>query len=231
MSQQLPLALGMQQAPSLDDFVVGRNQAVIDALGRALDGRGESMLYLFGPVGCGRTHLLLGQCAAAERRGLRCAYLPLGERVGLSPAMLEDLEALDLVAIDDVQQIAADIPWEQGLFALFNRCRDLGTQMLFSADRGPATLPLQLADLRSRLAWGLTLSVHPLDDAGRLELLQSLAVRRALQLPDEVARYLLDRSARHPKDLEDVVDRLDRASLAEGRRLTIPFVREVLRLG
>jgi len=230
MSQQLPLALGLRHAPGLDDFIVGRNRVVMDALRRALDD-GEQILYLFGPPGSGRSHLLLGQCAAAEQRALRCAYLPMAQRAELAPEMLEGLEMLDLVAVDDVEQVAADAVWEEALFGLFNRCRDRGTHMLFSADRGPAALPLQLPDLRSRLAWGLTLSLQPLDDSGRLELLQSLAARRALKMPEDVARYLLERSARHPSDLLRIVDRLDRASLAERRRLTIPFVRDTLQLG
>jgi DnaA family protein len=216
--------------PGLDDFIIGRNQVAIDALRHALDATGETLLYLFGPAGCGRSHLLLGQCAAAEQRGLRCAYLPLAERAALAPQMLEGLETLDLVAVDDIQTIAGDPDWEEALFALFNRCRDHATRMVFSADRGPAALPLRLPDLRSRLAWGLSLSLQPLDDAGRLQLLQSLAARRALKLPDDVARYLLDRMPRHPKDLVDTVTRLDQASLAEKRRLTIPFVRDSLEL-
>lgn len=230
MSRQLPLALGLQHMPGLDDFIIGRNQVAIDALRHALDATGETLLYLFGPAGCGRSHLLLGQCAAAEQRGLRCAYLPLAERAALAPQMLEGLETLDLVAVDDIQTIAGDPDWEEALFALFNRCRDHATRMVFSADRGPAALPLRLPDLRSRLAWGLSLSLQPLDDAGRLQLLQSLAARRALKLPDDVARYLLDRMPRHPKDLVDTVTRLDQASLAEKRRLTIPFVRDSLEL-
>lgn len=230
MSRQLPLALGLQHMPGLDDFIVGRNQVAIDALHHALDTTGETLLYLFGPAGCGRSHLLLGQCAAAERRGLRCAFLPLAERAALAPQMLEGLETLDLVAVDDIHTIAGDPDWEEALFALFNRCRDQATRMLFSADRGPAALPLQLPDLRSRLAWGLSLSLQPLDDAGRLQLLQSLAARRALKLPDDVARYLLERTPRHPRDLVDTVARLDQASLAEKRRLTIPFVRDSLDL-
>jgi DnaA family protein len=231
MTKQLPLALGLQHAPGLDDFIVGRNRVVIEALRHSLEPGGEPILYLFGPTGCGRTHLLLGQCTEAEGHGLRCAYLSLKEYAALAPAMLEGLENLDLVAVDDIQAIAADRVWEEALFALFNRCRDLGTRMLFSADCGPGALPLQLPDLRSRLAWGLTLSLHALDDAGRLDLLQSLARRRALKLPDDVARYLLDRTPRHPGDLVDTIARLDKASLAEKRRLTIPFVRDSLQLG
>ena len=231
MTKQLPLALGLQHAPGLDDFIIGRNQVVIEALRRSLEPGGEPILYLFGPTGCGRTHLLLGQCTEAEGHGLRCAYLSLKEYAALAPEMLEGLENLDLVAVDDIQAIATDPIWEEALFALFNRCRDLGTRMLFSADCGPGALPVQLPDLRSRLAWGLTLSMHALDDAGRLDLLQSLARRRALKLPDDVARYLLDRTPRHPGDLVDTITRLDKASLAEKRRLTIPFVRDSLQLG
>lgn len=230
MTPQLPLALRLQHAPTLDDFVVGRNRAVIDALSRSLDGSGERLIYLSGPAGCGRSHLLLAQCAAGQRRGLRCAYLPLAGRASLAPAMLDGWEALDLVAIDDVQLVARDRAWEEALFALFNLARDRGSRLLFSADRGPAVLPLDLPDLRTRLAWGLTLSVQPLDDDGRLALLHALASRHALTLDDGVARYLLERTSRQPMDLVDTISRLDRASLSAQRRLTIPFVRESLGL-
>ncbi len=230
MTRQLPLALRLQHAPGLDDFIVGENRGVIAALEAALAGGGEPLIFLSGPRGCGRSHLLLGQCAAAERRGLPAVYLPLGQRARLAPAMLEGLEQLDLVAIDDVDAIAGDRDWEEAVFALFNRCRDCNTRMLFSAACGPAALPLALPDLKSRLAWGLSLSIRPLSDRGRLALLKSLAQRRALSLPDEVARYLLERTARHPSELVDTIDRLDRASLAEQRRLTIPFVRDSLGL-
>jgi DnaA family protein len=203
---------------------------VIDALQRCLDGSGERVVYLSGASGSGRTHLLLGQCAAAHKAGMQCAYLPLAERGAFNTGMLEGLEALDLVALDDVHEIARDAAWEQALFGLFNRCRDHATRMLFSADRGPAVLPLHLPDLSSRLAWGLSLVVQPLDDEGRLELLHSLAARRALKMPEDVARYLLDRSPRHTHDLVAIVEQLDHASLAEQRRLTVPFVRASLGL-
>jgi len=230
MSPQLPLALQLRHAPALEDFIVGQNRAVLEALRQALDDTEGSLLYLSGPPGSGRSHLLQGQCGAAERHGLRCAYLPLAGRSDLDPAMLDGLETLDLIAVDDVESIAGDRDWERGLFGLFNRCRERHTHLLFSADRGPAALPISLPDLRSRLAWGLTLVLQPLDDTGRQALLQSLAARRALDMPDDVARYLLDRLPRHPEALNDTVTRLDLASLAEQRRLTIPFVRRSLDL-
>ncbi|MCB1772173.1 MAG: DnaA regulatory inactivator Hda [Gammaproteobacteria bacterium] len=231
MTAQLPLALDLRHAPGLDDFVVGRNRELLDQLRRALDGDGEYLIFISGPAGSGRSHLLLGQCNAAEHSGLRAVYLPLREHRSLTPAMLEGLEQFDLLAIDDVDTIAGDDDWENALFNLFNRCRDAQRRLLFSAGSGPATLAIRLPDLRSRLSWGLTIALHALDDDGRRDLLQALAERRAMRLPDDVARYLLERAPRHPRDLVDLVDRLDRASLAEKRHLTIPFVRSCLGLG
>ncbi len=229
MSGQLPLALRPRHAPALDDFVIGANQALIDALKTLLIKEKENLLYLFGPSGCGRTHLLTAQCGLGETMGLRCAYLPLADHASLAPEMLTGLEDMDLLTIDDVERIGGLASWETALFGLFNRCRERGTRLLFSADRGPASLPIALPDLRSRLAWGLTLAVKPLDDAGRMSLLQQLAAQRDVRLPAEVARYLLQRAPRQPSDLINLMDRLDQAALAAQRqRLTIPFVRDFL---
>lgn len=230
MTQQLPLALQLRCPPRLDDFIVGQNQVVLTALSRALEAGGEPLIFLAGPAGSGRTHLLSGQCAAGEARGLSCAYLPLREHLTLAPAMLQGLETRDLVAVDDVNAVAGLDDWEHALFTLFNNCREAGTRLLFSADQGPAGLPLQLPDLRTRLAWGLTLGLQALDDEGRRQLLQSLARRRALSLPDDVARYMLDRTPRHPRELVAIIDQLDRASMAHQRPLTVPFVRDQLGL-
>ncbi len=230
MNHQLPLALDLHQAPRLEDFVVGPNQVVMKALRRLLDDGRDSIVFLAGASGCGRSHLLLGQCSAARQRGMGCAYLPLAQHRELSPDLLEGLEALALIAIDDVHSIAGETAWEGALFALFNRCQERGTRLLFSADRGPAAVPLEMPDMRSRLTWGLTLALQPLDDTDRIALLQSLATRRALDMPADVARYLLERSPRHPAQLATLVARLDRDSLAKQRRLTIPFVRNSLGL-
>ena len=228
MSRQLPLGLELHSPTRLEDYVAGGNHQVLLLLARQLTPEGEPQLYISGPPASGRTHLLLGQCHAARRRGWSPAYLPGAQRHELSPAMLEGLEQYPLIVVDDVDRLAGDAAWERALFGLFNRARDRGCRLLFSAGAAPAQAGFQLPDLRSRLAWGITYRLRPLDDAHRQQLLVQLAARRGLDMPGEVARYLLERHSRDIPELLRLLERLDRDSLAAQRRLTIPFVRERL---
>jgi len=225
MTRQLPLGLQLKAPTSLDDFVYGDDSPLIELLQQQRQPQGEMLIYLHGEPGSGRTHLLLGQCTAAQQQGLQIAYLPCGELTELAPQMLEGLEHLDLVAIDDVDLLAGQAEWETALFNLFNRARDAGCRLLISATGAAASLPFMLPDLRSRLGWGITYRLRPLSDVQRRNLLQNLARRRGLEMPDDVARYLVERHSRDTRSLCLLIERLDRDSLAEQRRLSIPFVR------
>lgn len=228
MIPQLPLALQLRPEQKLADYVTGDNAQALAALDKLINAAGPAQLYLSGPIGVGKSHLLAGLCAAAEQRGLNVAYLPLADAAQLHPMMLDGLEAMDLLAIDDVQAIAGQADWEEALFALYNRARDAGCRLAITADCGPAQLPIRLADLRSRLAWGEAYHLHPLSDDNKRTLLSAEAARRGLELSPEVAGYILDRAPRDLHSLLGLMERLDRAALAAQRRLTLPFVREQL---
>ena len=225
MTGQLPLGLQLRTPARLDDFVYGDDSPLLELLRQQLQDNGEPLIYLHGEHGSGRSHLLMGQCGRAEQQGMTVAYLPCGDADQLSPQMLEGLERLDLVAIDDVELLAGRPDWEAALFNLFNRARDAGCRLLISASTPATRLPLALPDLRSRLAWGVSYRLKPLNDAQRCQLLENLAQRRGLQMPAEVARYLVQRHSRDTHALARLIDRLDHDSLAEQRRLSIPFVR------
>lgn len=227
MSQQLPLALQLNSPASLDDFIDADQGELLHQLAEQAAGH-QALIYLHGPSASGKSHLLLGQCAALQASGQQIAYLPCREHAELHPAMLDNLETLDLIAIDDVDAIAGQADWEQALFHLFNRARESGTRLLFSAQGPSMESAIALPDLRSRLAWGLNLGIRPLDDAGRQQLIRQLASKRGLDMPEAVARYLVERQARGHAELLALIDKLDKASLREQRRLSIPFVREQL---
>jgi DnaA family protein len=218
---QLPLRLALRDSATFDNFVPGENGAALLAL---QDG-GESFVYLWGGAGSGKSHLLQALCQWA---GPTAAYVDLNEVIGMDPAVLEGLEAMNPLCIDAVQAVAGKPEWERALFHLYNRVRDGGARLVVAGGAAPGQLGITLPDLVSRLAWGPVFQLQPLDDEGKREALRRRARARGMDLSEEVAAYLLRRSPRDMHSLFALLDRLDRESLVAKRRLTIPFVRELL---
>lgn len=225
---QLPLGLGLRDDATFSNFYPGASEPLVGRLLHQFDADGEPFLYLWGPPGVGRSHLLQAACHQASARDLRTLYLPLEELGHFPPLMLEDVERLDLLAIDDLERVVGRKRWEEALFHAFNRLRDSGKRLVIAADRPPRQLDIQLADLASRLTWGVTFHMGLPGDEERLGALQLRASLRGMQLPDEVARYILHRGPRQLGDLLRCLDVLDSASLSAQRKLTIPFVKNAL---
>jgi DnaA family protein len=155
--------------------------------------------------------------------------LPLRDLVGYAPdELFTGLEMVDLVCLDCLPTIAGRRDWELAIFNLYNLLRDQGKRLLVAAEHSPRELGLSLEDLRSRLQWGLTYQVHSLSDEDKQQALQMRARARGLELGDEVAQYIIQRLPRDTNELFWQLARLDHASLAEQRKLTIPFVKKVL---
>lgn len=226
-SPQLPLALRYPPDQRLDTLVVDAPALTAQLRDFALAGVRRA-LYVAGPPGTGKTHLAIGICAEAERLGRTAAYLPLRSVAGRLRDASEAAHRADVIAVDGLDCIAGDRAEEIALFDLHNRAHDAGRSVLYTASEAPDGLGLVLPDLRSRLAQSVHVSLPQLDDAGRHELLRLRADRRGLQLDPATIDWLLRRVDRDVLALTALLDRLDRASLASQRRLTVPFVRQVL---
>lgn len=234
MSTQLPLALPAGPDQRFELFV-GHAWAVealrATALGAAQGddlARADGALFVEGAEGSGKTHLLLAACRAASEATLRARYLPVPALVGALDAMLVGLEANDLVALDGLEAVAGSHADCEALFHLHNRLRDAGCRVLYGS-RLPAGEPgWALPDLRSRFGQCLRVSLEVLDDEGRREALRRRAARRGLELDEAVLDWLFRRVERDLKSLTALLDRLDHAAMAAQRRLTVPFLRQVM---
>lgn len=224
---QLPLGIRWDDSASLESFLAGHNRQAVAAVERLLAGD-EVSVYLRGGPGTGKSHLLQAAARACSQQGVPAAYLPLGADLGGGTDVLDGMEQLGLVALDDIQAVAGDSAWEVALFHAFNRMRDAGTPLLLAAVDRPEAIGLQLPDLLSRLQWGLMERLHPMDDDQRLAALRHRAELRGLDLPPEAGQYLMRRQPRDLRSLFGLLETLDRAALAEQRRLTVPFIRKVL---
>jgi len=228
---QLPLGVRLRDDATFKNYYPGSNAAAlgyVERLCQADAGWTESLIYLWGSAGVGRSHLLQAACLQLEQIDQQAVYLPLLEMVEHGPALLEGLEDCALVCLDDLEAVAGQDAWEVALFHLFNRLRDNGHRLLLSANAAPRELPLQLADLQSRLSQALVFQMRELAEDDKLHALQLRASRRGLQLPDEVAAFILNRGSRSMSGLFELLERLDQASLQAQRKLTIPFLKETM---
>ncbi len=228
--EQLLLALQAEPGADFAAFIAGDNQEMLSQLQQQARSGGEPYLFVHGAPSTGKTHLLQSACRAAAAGGAQVQYLPL-LHPGLQPAVLEGLDRLDLVALDDLQAIAGDARWEQQLFCLFNRMREQGRRLLVSSDRPLHELPIALSDLQSRLGWGPSYRLKPLDEQQMEQLLLGHAHRRGLILDSETVRYIMQHHTRDAKELISLLDALDRASLKHKKRPSRRLVRDLIARG
>lgn len=226
ISSQLTLGVGLDDDATFENFLVGfENQQAVDYLQH--DGS-EKFVYLWGNGSPGLTHLLQAACHRSAEKNRSAMYLPLKEFESLSTQMLQGANSLSLVCIDDVQMIAGNKEWEAALFTAFNAIKDSDTCLFVAADCSPQVLDIQLADLHSRLQSGLILQLAPLEDEEKVLALQLRARNRGMELGDSVADYILTRAERKLGALMSILDELDKSSLEQKRKLTVPLVKSTL---
>ena len=223
---QLVLPIRLADHAVFESFLAAGNDALVATLCELADRDSDHGCWLWGAPATGKTHLLQAVC---ERAGDRAVYVPLSLLADAGPAVLEGLARRELVCIDDLDAVLGDEAWEVALFDLCNQLTDGGGQLAVAASAAPRESTIVLADLASRLSRLAVFSVQPLDDEQRIAALKLRATHRGLDLPDESARYLIKRSRRDMASLYELLDKLDLEALRAQRRLTIPFVRDVLR--
>ncbi len=202
--RQLALELLRPRVQSLDNFVAGRNASALAALRDLAAGRGPQFLYLWGPSGCGRTHLL---AALGAQAGVPVFRGPGG-----------------VYAVDDVHRL--DEHGQACLFALQNEVR-AGPQarLLAAGDQPPARLSLR-EDVRTRLAWGLALSLQVLSEQEKAAALHVQAAAHGARLAADLIPYMLSRLPRDMRTLAAALEALDAYGLQQRRALTVPLLRD-----
>ena len=221
--RQLTLDLSAPVRPTLENFVIGANAEMHRAVNDFVSGNlKETVLYLWGPSGAGKTHLLKSVIDAAEAAGRRTFYVGYGE----SGAIDSDLAGVDLLAADDVERL--DLLGESEFFNIYNTLRDSGRRLIAAGKAPPASLKLR-ADVVTRLGWGLVYQVHPLTDAEKAQALADHARERGFTLTPDITDHLLNRVRRDMPTLLAVLDAIDRYSLEYRRPVTLTLVRQVLR--
>ena len=235
---QLPLPIHQVEDDTFDNFYAENSLLLLDSLRHNFDDVQQPFFYIWGGKSSGKSHLLKAICNHYLLNQRSSSYIPLDKSHYFAPTVLDNAEQLDVVCLDNLHAVAGDEEWEKAIFDLFNRIREqqgLFTQgqktlLVISADCPHHQLAIALPDLRSRLTWGEVYRLNDLNDEQKRTILQRYAYQKGLELSDEVANFLLKRLDRDLHILIEKLVELDHASLQAQRKLTLPFVKEILGL-
>ena len=228
MAEQIPIQFDLKAEQSFASFYTACHQEVIQHLTDTASGKGNQQIYLWGTKGLGKTHLLQACCQQAFQHKRSAFYLPLQKNQLPTPDVLEGLEALDLVCIDNIENCTGDSAWELALFNFYNLNRESDHQLIISANCPPNFLPLELPDLKTRMSWGLTLKLQELSDAEQIAALTCKARHLGFDISPQVGQFLNKYYARDLPALWELLPKLEQATLVAKRKLTVPFLKQIL---
>ena len=216
--RQVPLPLVAQPLAHFESFAAGANTLLVAQLRAEVPPR--SPVYLWGPGGSGKTHLLQALGLACEQAGHRVMRF---DNDAPNPRLFD--AGLRLLILDDVHLL--NPPAQREAFAWLVEAQAHGVPWAAAGPVPPVDLPLR-DDLRSRLGWGQVHAVQPLPEAETRAVLRREADRRGVFLGDEVMSYLLHHFSRDLASLMRLLERLDGYALARSRALTVPLLKLML---
>jgi DnaA family protein len=224
--RQLPLPVRLRDRAVFGSYLVGPNAHSVAQLKQLATGP-RGAYWLYGPDGSGKTHLLQALCAHVPEH-VAAAYLPLALLADFGPESLLGMQHTTCLCLDDLSAVLGRPDWEQALFGVYRDAEERGVSLVVADVALPQRLNFALPDLASRWRAAALLPLQALDEAQQREALRLRAQLRGLELPEETALYLQRRFRRDMPTLYGLLDTLDEASLLAQRRLTVPFIRDVL---
>ncbi|MEI8326580.1 MAG: DnaA regulatory inactivator Hda [Betaproteobacteria bacterium] len=228
--KQLALDIGLATGPTLANFIAGPNEAALKALQLWLGGhcatapRSPVPTYLWGPPGCGKTHLLKAVREALREQGASSQHA-MGWMDASTLEPPEYHESWGLVLLDDVHLYTA--AQQHTAFNWFVNAQTQQRGVLAAGEFQPSALKLR-EDLRTRLGWGHVHALQVLDEAARRGVLRQAADARGVFLSDEVMDFMLNRFSRDLGSLMELLDLLDGYALQSKRAITIPLIKAMM---
>jgi len=220
---QLGLPISLDSKMLLDNFL--GNKQLLKFITEIYVDKTSAEIYVYGASGLGKTHLLQGAALKALSEQQSAMYIdcfnPLPEHV------LESIEQLNWISIDNIDVINNN---QQDLFFdLYNRAKQAKVTMLISGSGLPSELSV-MKDLKTRLGLATIFQLEELDDELTMSVLNNQMIDRNLSIDSKIYEYLFKYYSRDVKILLSAMDELDKASLQAKQNITIPFVKNILRL-
>lgn len=221
--KQLAFALPHRTAMDREDFMVAKSNETAVAWLDAWPDWPSHAAVIYGPKGCGKTHL-----AHVWQKASDAIFIT--KQMLSAPDWLEQCQTKRAVIIDDVSTLAGNGGMETKLFHLFNLARETGQHILMLAEKAPKEWGITLPDLRSRVLATPAIEVSPPDDELLGAIFMKLFSDRQIRVDEALIWYLLKNCERSFEAASHMVDILDAAAMEKHKKITVQFVKQVLEL-
>ena len=219
-AHQLPLVLDYSaQEDDYDEFIVKQANRIL---------LGKGLTLVCGSRSAGKTRFMKALLKEAGLRNLATYSLEADDTHDHS--YFEEAGGCNLVCLDNLKKVCGKPDWELSLFHLINFMEDTKKKLVFGTSVPPDKLEVNMADLGSRLRAADRVYLGPFNDEARIDFMLRLAKLRGFEIPFDVGRFILDRSKRDMKEIEAVVEKLETETMKQHRKVSIPFVKEILKI-
>ena len=221
-------------------FVVAEsNRMAAAAAGSAAERPGEDYnpLFIYSTPGLGKTHLLQAIAHKALETGRDALYITAEQFTnefvtaiaqGRADEFRRRYRSVQLLLVDDIQFLASKGRTQEEFFYTFNDLHCDGCQLVVASDRAPSAITGLEGRLCSRFQWGLVADIQPPDEETRLAILRAKVVEQKVDVPDEVSRFLADRSRENIRELEGSLNRVVAYARLTGARISIDVAARAL---
>lgn len=219
-------------AASFDNFIVcdGTLAACTFARRIADPAEADKLLYLHGPAGSGKSHLLKAVVRSVAPDGTMESYLSCRSFVRAGE-LVERFRGAPILAVDDLHLLRDDTGFRAELWEVFNEFYSSGRPVVMAGEHPPRELAQLDEHLVSRLLWGLVARLDVSDDASRRMIIRKVAEDRQVLVPADAVEYILATTGREVSELIGAFEKVYHLSMALKRKISVGLAREALSAG
>lgn len=234
---------GLNQKYTFDDFVIGPGNRFAHAASVAVSespAKQYNPLFIYGPTGLGKTHLLQSIAHEMKKRHPEFKILYISSekftnqlitaiQTKSTPQFRAKYRTLDLLLIDDVHFIAEKDSTQEEFFNTFNTLYDAHKQIVVTSDRPPREIPGLEERLVSRFGWGLVTDIQPPDFETRVAILKKKMERETVMVPDDVSYFIAGKIKSNIRELEGALIRVVAYCTLTNSKVDVRLAQEILK--
>ncbi len=228
---------------NFDNFVVGPGNRFAHAAALAVceaPARHYNPLFIYGPVGLGKTHLMQSIAHEIKKKhsAFRVLYISSEKFTNQLITAIQNrstyqfrnkYRTVDLLLIDDIHFIAEKEATQEEFFHTFNTLYDAHKQIVVSSDRPPKDIPGLEERLVSRFSWGLVTDIQPPDFETRVAILKKKMEKETVVVPDDVSYFIASKIRSNIRELEGALIRVVAYCTLTGQPLDLKLAQDILK--